>query len=221
MPNRSGAGRASTTGTPSTVTPVAWRSSRATSDTIWDRSAKASITGAGSAAGTTTARSNDVSAQRLGSPATSPPSAAAISSTSGRERLSVRPRAGRSTCACNRSRSLASVAGPTPGALRRRPSLAACRNSSTVSIPSAFAISTVRFGARPSIRPNPTSSGRTSRRSSSSSAIVPVSASSRSLPAIPGPMPRSSCARPCRASSRIGAGVPRIVSAARRYAREV
>ena len=70
-------------------------------------------------------------------------------------------------------------------------------------------------------RPSPTSSGETSLSSSSSSAIRPVSTSSRSLASIPGPIPRSSRTRPACTRSAIGALVSRISSAARRYARAV
>ena len=51
------------------------------------------------------------------------------------------------------------------------------------------------------------------------SARRPVSTSSRSRASIAGPIPRSSRTRPCRTSSATGAGVARISSAARRYAR--
>ena len=71
------------------------------------------------------------------------------------------------------------------------------------------------------LRPSPISPGTSSRSSSRSSAISPVSTSSRNRPAIPGPIPRSSRTRSVRTSAVTGAGLERIVSAARRYARTV
>src|SRR5215210_4592748 len=64
-------------------------------------------------------------------------------------------------------------------------------------------------------------SGASSRSSSTSSAMVPVSTSSRSRASIPGPMPRSSRTRPDRTSWPTGTAAPRMVPAARRYARTV
>ena len=109
-----------------------------------------------------------------------------------------------------------SVCGPIPETDVSRPARAATRNSSAVETPSAFPISTIRFGPTPRKRPSPISSGCTSRSSSSSSAMRPVSTSSRKRVAIPGPIPRSSWTRPAATSSAIGAFVSRIVSAARR-----
>src|SRR5256714_7034230 len=51
--------------------------------------------------------------------------------------------------------------------------------------------------------------------------MAPVSTSSRSRASIPGPIPRSSRARPARTRAPTGTAAPRIVSAARRYARTV
>ena len=135
-------------------------------------------------------------------------------------RAAVRPRRGRSVSESRRSRIRRSVAGPMPGTRCNEPSRAIRRKSSGVSAPRAAAMSSIRFGAMPSRRPSPTSSGRALLRSSSSSAIEPVSASSRSRAEIPGPIPRNSRSRPSRTSAMIGALVSRIVAAARRYARE-
>ena len=222
VPNRAGSAATSSTGTPSTVTPTARRSSRSSTDTIEGSASNVSSTGRGSTAEQTTAKSNEASAQRRGSPATSPPSAVAISSSRARALFSVRP-----FCGCglpSRSRaasSRCSVCGPMPGTDVSRPARAAVLNSSAVEISSARPISTIRFGVTPRKRPSPTSSGCTSRSSSSSSAIVPVSTSSRRRPAMPGPIPLSSWMRSAATSSAIGACVERIVSAARRYARDV
>ena len=134
-----------------------------------------------------------------------------------RARLSSIPRRGRGRSSrASAARSFASVFGPIPGTSASRPSAAAARNSSTVRTPSACPISTALFGPKPSSRPSPTSSGATSLSSSSSSAIRPVSTSSFSRASIPGPIPRSSRARPARTRSAIGAFVSRIISAARR-----
>src|SRR6266511_5647447 len=81
VPNRFGSATTTSTGTPSTVTPTARRVSRSRTETIPGSPSNASSTAFGRAAEHTTAKSNDVSAQRRGSPATSPPSAAAISSS--------------------------------------------------------------------------------------------------------------------------------------------
>ena len=59
-------------------------------------------------------------------------------------------------------------------------------------------------------------SGDSSRSSSASSAIWPVSTSSRSFVSIERPIPRSERTRPDRTSSSTEAADPRIVSAARR-----
>src|SRR3954469_17150515 len=91
VPKRDGSATTSSTGTPSTVTPTARRGERSSTETIVASRSNASSTGSGSAAEQTTVKSNDVSAQRRGSPATSPSSAVAISSTSARARFSVIP----------------------------------------------------------------------------------------------------------------------------------
>ena len=62
----------------------------------------------------------------------------------------------------------------------------------------------------------PISSGASSRSSSVSSAISPVSTSSRSRASIPGPIPRSRRTCPFRTRSATGTAAARIVSAARR-----
>ena len=110
----------------------------------------------------------------------------------------------------------ASIFGPTPGTDRSRPASTAARNSSGVRTPSARAISTERLVVSPRKRPSPTSPGTSSRSSSRSSAISPVSTSSRSRASIPGPIPRSWRMRRVRTSSSTGTGAARIVSAARR-----
>ena len=143
-----------------------------------------------------------------------------MSSLNASARLSRSPRRGRGRSPrASPARSFASVFGPIPGTCPNRPSAAAARNSSTVRTPSARPISAARWGPNPSSRPSPTSSGETSPSNASSSASRPVSTSSRSRASIPGPMPRRSRTRPVRTSSAIDAGVSRIVSAARRYAR--
>ena len=168
--------------------------------------------------GTTTASRSDASRQRRGSPAAIPPSASAIDSTSGRLRCSNNGRGGcaplalapapRAACAPSPARS------PAPPAAV--PASAASRSSASVRTPSTRPISSIRLTETPRNRPSPASSGETSRSSSCSSAISPVSTSSSSRRSIPGPIPRSSRARPCRTSSATGAGVERIRSAARR-----
>src|SRR5436309_15494982 len=84
VPKRDGSATTSSTGTPSTVTPTARRGARSTTDTIAGSRPNASSTGSGSGAEHTTAKSKDASAQRRGSPATSPSSAPAISSSNAR-----------------------------------------------------------------------------------------------------------------------------------------
>jgi hypothetical protein len=192
VPNRAGSATTSSTGTPSTVTPNARRGSRSSTETIVGSRANAASAGSGSSAEQTTAKSNDVSAQRRGSPAGSPPSSPAISSSNARDRLSSMPFFCGRRSRSSRSSSRRSVCGPIPGTAVNRPARAASRNSSTVDTPSARPISTIRFGPIPRKRPRPTSSGCTSRSSSSSSAMCPVSTSSRSRAAMPGPIPRSS-----------------------------
>ena len=76
-----------------------------------------------------------------------------------------------------------------------------------------------RLAPKPCMRPKAASSGEIVRRSSSSSAMVPVSTSSRIRRSIPGPMPRRSVARPLRTSSATGSDVPRTSPAPRRNAR--
>ena len=61
--------------------------------------------------------------------------------------------------------------------------------------------------------------GASSRSSSVSSAISPVSTSSRSLASMLPPIPRRRRTCPARTSSATLTGAERIVSAARRYAR--
>ena len=172
VPKRAGSATTSSTGTPSTVTPTARRSLRSSTDTIAGSASNASSTGPGRAAEDTTAKSNETSAQRRGSPATSPSTPAAISSSTSRARFKVRPFGGcgfpsRSSAARRRC----SVCGPIPETDVSRPSRAATRNSSALETPSAFPISTIRFGLTPRKRPSPMSSGCTSRSSSSSSAM--------------------------------------------------
>ena len=115
----------------------------------------------------------------------------------------------------------AAVFGPIPGTLSSLPSAAASCSSGSVLIPSACPSSRIRFVETPSSAATPTSSGSACASSSSSSAIRPVSTSSRSRVSIPGPIPASSRTRPWRTSAATSAGVERIMSAARRYARTV
>ena len=171
----------------------------------------------GLAAEQTTASSSFTSRQRRGSPADLAAQSLGDPSSNSRARLSSRPRRGRARSSrASAASSFASVFGPMPGTSASRPAAAAARNSSTVRTPSACPISTALFGPNPRRRPSPTSSGDTSLSSSSSSAMRPVSTSSFSRASIPGPMPRSSRARPARTRSATGAFVSRIISAARR-----
>ncbi len=125
--------RASSTGTPSTVTPTARRSSRPITATIWGNVSNRSRTGSASLAARTTANDSQLSRQRRGSPATSPPSASATPPTSSHARLSSSPRLGRASCSRDRASSRrCSVFGPMPGASRSRPAAAASRNCSAV-----------------------------------------------------------------------------------------
>ena len=79
-------------GTPSTVTPTARRSgSRSSTATISGSAAKRSSTSPGRAVATTTASRSDRSHQRRGSPAATPPSAAAIPPASARARFRISP----------------------------------------------------------------------------------------------------------------------------------
>src|SRR5581483_823765 len=82
VPNDEAGATTSSTGVPSTVTPR-WG---ATSATISGRDANARRTGSGSSAATATASLLELSRQRRGSPAGTPPSASAIRSTSDRAR---------------------------------------------------------------------------------------------------------------------------------------
>ncbi len=216
VPKARGSATTSSIETPSTVTPTAHRSARSTTATTSGRRSNASITAAGSRAATTTRSSRHSSAQRLGSPAGDPPSARAMPSTSSWARSSSTTRCRRSDGRSRRASSRASVFGPIPGIVRRRPARAATTNSCTVDTPSWSAISSMRRAPTPRRRPSATSSGRTARSSSSSSAMLPVSASSRRRASIPGPIPRSSRARPSSASAATDVPVARIVSAARR-----
>ncbi len=203
------------------MTPIARRSERSTTETICGSDSKRSSAGPGSPVHTT-ANTSFESRRRRGSPAISPPSASATLSLRASAWFKSMPFRGRGRSACaSAASSFASVFGPTPGTLFSRPAAAASRNSSTVRTPSARPISTARFGPKPSSRPSPTSSGETTLSSSSSSAIRPVSTSSFSRASIPGPIPRSSRTRPARTRSATGAFVSRIISAARRYARDV
>ena len=132
-------------------------------------------------------------------------------SVSARARGSSDP-AARRGCACASAATIrASVFGPMPGTSRSRPSrgrLAAARRR--VEIPSAAPISIMRCAPSPSRRPSATSSSGVERRSSASSAISPVSTSSRSRASMPRPIPRSSRTRPCRTSDATGTGAARI-----------
>ncbi len=177
----------------------------------------------GPSPGTTTASRVERSHQRRGSPAGSPPSAVASSPTSARARFSSIPCRGRGGALVGSSpiRIRSAVFGPIPGTDSSRPAAAASRNPASVRTPSAFPSSRIRLGESPSRRPTPTSSGIASASSSRSSASSPVSTSSRRRASIPGPIPASSRARPARTSAATSAGVERISSAARRYARTV
>ena len=150
MPAAPGAATTSSTGTPSTVTPSARRSSRSITATICGSSANRSSSGAGSGAALTTASRSHESRQRRGSPAGSPPSASAIPATSSLARGRWIPRGGRgSPSRRSASRICSSSFGPTPGTARSRPSAAASRNSSGVWTCSARAISTERLAVSP------------------------------------------------------------------------
>ena len=143
--------------------------------------------------------------------------------TSSRARLSSSPRRGRGSASrASASSSCASVFGPIPGHVAQPAGGAPPRGARRRCARRAPARS------RPSASRRARGSGRgrrdpgaSSRSSSASSAISPVSTSSRSRASIPGPIPRSSRTRPGRTSSATGIGAPRIVSAARRYARAV
>ena len=182
----------SSIGIPSAVIPVSG-SSRAT---ISGRAAKRSRTRSGSSEATTTARRFGSSVQRRASPAGIPPSAAATCSVTARARGSRRPDALGPLSRSSAETIRASVAAPIPGTSSRRPLAAAARNSGTVVIPSAAAMATARFAPMPSMRPNAASSSGVDRLSSASSAMSPVSISSRRRASMPGPMPCSSRMRP-------------------------
>src|SRR6185437_13654263 len=215
VPSRSGAVATSSTGTPSRLTPVSWPSIA----TISGSAAKRALTVSGLPVATTTASRSGWSTHRRTSPATTPPSASATASQSVRARSSMRPVRGRAGGAASAAAIRSSVCGPTPGTVCRRPSAVAARSSATVRTPRAAPTATSRPGARPCIRPNAASSGEIVCRSSSSSAMWPVSTSSRMRRSSPGPTPRSSFARPARTRSAMGSGVLRTSSAPRRKAR--
>ena len=131
MPNRDGSATTSSTGTPSTVTPTARRSvaraSRRSSAATRTRRARAPDRRPQQ----TTANSKDVSAQRRGSPATSPVERR-------RDLLEQRARAveghplplRRALALESRSSNRRSVCGPMPETDVSRPARAASRNSS-------------------------------------------------------------------------------------------
>ena len=126
-----GAATTSSTGTPSTVTPTARRSPCSITATIWGSAAKRSSSEDGSAAAQTTASRSHASRQRRTSPAASPSSAAAMPPTSSQARSSSSPRCGRGSASrASASSSRASVFGPMPRTVRRRPAAAASRSSS-------------------------------------------------------------------------------------------
>ncbi len=217
VPNCSGEATTNSSGTPSTVTPTARRSLCSTTATICGSPTNRATTGPGSDAAQTTVSASLESHHRRTSPATSPPRAVATPPTSSHAFLMVSPRRGRgSPSRASAPSSSASRFGPIPGTSRSRPAAAAARSSSAVRTSSARAISTERFAPRPRYRPRPTMSGDSSRSSSASSAIWPVSTSSRNRVSIDRPIPRSERTRPDRTSSSTGAAEPRIVSAARR-----
>ena len=217
---RSAAGSAATssTGTPSTVTPSTRRSSRSRTATICGQRHEPverrpvadgdehepvhELAPASQLAGRD-------AAQRRGDRA---PRAPAPGCGSGRAAAGCGPRA-------SAARSFASVVGPIPGASRSRPASAASRSSSAVRIPSARPSATSRCGRSPRKRPERDELGLDLALELRELRDPPVSTSSRSRRSIPGPIPRSSRTRPLRTSSATGAGVARMRSAARRYAR--
>ncbi len=156
--------------TPSSVTPT----SGAIVATISGSAANRARAASGSSAGTAIASHSHSSRQRRGSPAATPPSAEATRSTMVRARSSGNGRRGGGAARSSAARIDASVLGPIPRTSRRRPPRAASRSSSAVRMPSAAPISIARRAPKPWSRPRAASSGETVRRSSSSSAIVPV-----------------------------------------------
>ena len=192
---------------------------RSSTLTIWGSRSKSS---SDRASRTTTAKRVERSQARRGSPAASPPIAAAISPTSARAWLSSIPRRGRAVARSARpARIRSAVFGPMPGTCVSRSSSAASRRPAIVRTPSALPSSCMRFGERPSSLPTPTSSGIACSSSSRSSASSPVVTSSFRRASIPDPIPASSRTRPTRTRSATSTGVARISSAARRYARTV
>ena len=161
---------------------------------------------------------------RRGSPAGSPPSAAATSPTSASARFRVIPRRG-----LRRAELRKPLLDPR-GRLRpdsrhaAEPSSAAAASRSSGSVRDPERVPELAHPLRRDAEQRarrrrapaaPAPPARRARRAR------PVSTSSRSRVSIPGPIPASSCARPARTSAATSAGVARIRSAARRYARTV
>ena len=149
VPNRSGSAAMSSTGTPSTVSLIARRSSRSMIATICGSAAKRSSTGDGSATAHTTASCSHESRHRRTSPAGSPLESAAnppTRPTPGRaaDHAAVRGADPRASASSSR----ASVLGPTPGTSRSRPPPRR-PGTSGVRTPSARAISTDRLAPSP------------------------------------------------------------------------
>ena len=152
------------------------------------------------------------STQRRASPATWPPSAVAIVCVTSRARGSSA--AGAPALARERARRPLLPLRTDAGHSSRRPARRR-RSSAACACRAPRAMPVIRSALSPSMRPRATSPSA-SRRSSVSSAISPVSTSSRSFASMPRPMPRSSRARPCRTSGSTGTGAARISCAARR-----
>ena len=100
--------------------------------------------------------------------------------------------------------------------MRTRCCSAATRSSSSVVTPSSRQIRAAVFGPSPGRRRNCRTSAGTSARRFSSADIEPVSVISTIFDSIVAPIPGSSFAVPCNASSATDAPVSRIRVAARR-----
>ena len=214
---QSGGATTSAIGMPSAVTPV----SASSIATISGSAAKRSRAADGSSDATTTASCVGSSTQRRASPATCAAERRGDLAGRGRGPAAAGSRGAPARCACSSAATiLASRLRPDPGhlaeaALARRRGAARRQSRSR-----ARRRSRAPAGhPNPSRRPSATSSSGVDRRSSVSSAISPVSTSSRSRASMPRPMPRSSRTRPCRTSEATGTGAARTSSAARRYAR--
>ena len=186
---------------------------------IWGSLAKRARTSSGRSVATTTARRSGRSIHRRGSPATTPPRSSATEVQSARARFSIEPGAPTRLGRCERRDDLrlraradtTNLAQPALGSgrpkLSDRPDAERCAD-----VDEAFA-------ANPCNVTNAASSGETLLRSSSSSAIRPVSTSSRNRASIPRPMPRRLRTRRSRTRSNTLSGVVRTSCAPRRNAR--